>query len=128
MAAPASTPRLLGHEIAILTESPGQSTSGTSTASPAAASTVVSTDGGAAMAIMPDVSTTLAVVTAATPVNVHASPPKEKDELCPACAKDGRPAKRNLKTTHWVECEACRAWFHWDCVSGGRPLSSVDKW
>ncbi len=51
-----------------------------------------------------------------------------KEENCPACT----PArKRNTKTTHWIECEACGSWFHWDCVSESGTadtLNSVDKW
>lgn len=96
----------------------------TTSDSPAATSITTAAADPPAMTILPEVSTTLAVVTNPTLTASTTS----KDELCPSCAKDGRPVKRNLKTTHWVECEACRTWYHWDCVSGGQPLSTIDKW
>ena len=45
---------------------------------------------------------------------------------CPAC-EDGKEVKD--KDT-WVQCDACKKWYHWFCTSSSADLelATIDKW
>ena len=49
------------------------------------------------------------------------------EEKCPAC-KDGAMTELAGDKETWIQCDACKTWFHWNCAGNGGDAQQVDKW
>jgi len=52
------------------------------------------------------------------------------EERCPACKEEVEGATNEVagdKET-WIQCDACKTWFHWNCAGNGGDAQQVDKW
>ena len=49
------------------------------------------------------------------------------EERCPAC-RDGTMNELAGDKETWIQCDACKTWFHWDCAGNGGDAQQVDKW
>ncbi|KLO12732.1 Clavaminate synthase-like protein [Schizopora paradoxa] len=50
-------------------------------------------------------------------------------ELCPACPVDSKANElTDDNSTEWVQCGACKTWYHWRCAGNGQELENIDKW
>ena len=49
------------------------------------------------------------------------------EERCPAC-KTGTTTEVAGDKETWIQCDACKTWFHWDCAGNGGDAQQVDKW
>ena len=49
------------------------------------------------------------------------------EERCPAC-KEGATSEVAGEKETWIQCDACRTWFHWNCAGHGGDAQQVDKW
>jgi F-box and leucine-rich repeat protein 10/11 len=54
---------------------------------------------------------------------------EEEEDRCLAC-KDDKPTEENGSKEDWVQCDACKQWYHWRCVRNGAEyeLDALDKW
>ena len=49
------------------------------------------------------------------------------EEKCPACKEGAMNELAGDKET-WIQCDACKTWFHWNCAGNGGDAQQVDKW
>lgn len=49
------------------------------------------------------------------------------EERCPACTARANANLAGDKET-WIQCDACKTWFHWHCAGNGGDALQVDKW
>jgi F-box/leucine-rich repeat protein 10/11 len=61
-------------------------------------------------------------------VDTADSRPDEEVDKCPACKNEDSELWNAADKENWVQCDACKAWYHWRCVGNGGDLESIDKW
>ena len=49
------------------------------------------------------------------------------EERCPACTAGATTEVAGDRET-WIQCDACRTWFHWNCAGNGGDAQQVDRW
>jgi hypothetical protein len=55
---------------------------------------------------------------------------EKTEEKCPACSNDNDdgPTEGAGEKETWIQCDACRTWFHWNCAGHGGDAQQLDKW
>ena len=53
----------------------------------------------------------------------------KEEERCPQCPElRDENAEKITGKEQWIRCDACKTWFHWQCVTEGNDIEQIDKW
>jgi hypothetical protein len=50
-----------------------------------------------------------------------------EEDRCPACKGDAAEEFQGVKES-WIECDACKIWFHWRCAGNGGDMELINRW